>query len=141
MTDLSPHIKDGATPLENLMYSALRRYGEFSPGQISGDVAPMFIEFANEILDDFNDHPYRANYEDVPPYISISDSREVPDPIIINGLIAQFASQQGHKDTIKYLSLYQKQLNQKTWTQYEKEHHKGQKIELSQPDMPAPGSN
>ena len=57
-SNTNPHIREKHSPLESLIFQALRRYGDFSPGTLDGDVGLMFLEFANMVIDDIRMHPY-----------------------------------------------------------------------------------
>ena len=46
------------SPLETMVLQAVRRFGDFNPGTLSGDAALMFIEFANMVIDEVRMHPY-----------------------------------------------------------------------------------
>ena len=107
-SNANPHIKSGYSPLRTLCMSALRRYGEFSPGTVDGDVLLMFIEFANMVIDDIRMHPYAPTKNDtdsagtnivVPVtfdyYEGLDDVREIDDVIIVQGILYHYAMQQG----------------------------------------------
>lgn len=93
MTSMNPQIRDNYSPLEELIMQALRRHGEFTPSTVDGDVALMMMEFANEVLEEVNSHPYWTDLV-LNPYISIQDAREVPDNIIVLGILFHYAIQQ-----------------------------------------------
>lgn len=138
MAGQRPHIRDGNSPLDSLAASALRRYGEFTPGVIAGDVASLFIEFANEIIDDVNDSPYRKDKADIEYYISIHEAREVHDQIIIDGLVAYFAVQQGSEKQGLYIAKYYRTLNRLLWQAWARENGgASKKFEASAVDRPA----
>ena len=124
----NPQIKDGRTPLQTLCMQALRRYGEFSPGTVDGDVLLMFIDFANMVIDDIRMHPYAptkattnqsGNTITVPVsfdyYESLSDTRDVDDIIIVQGLLYHYAMQQGSDKLQLYMPMYHRTLNQQLW--------------------------
>lgn len=138
MSNQRPHLRDGYSPLDALATSALRRYGEFTPGVIAGDVASMFIEFANEVIDDVNDSPYRKGGDDIPYYISINEAREVHDQIIIDGLVALFAIQQGSEKQGTYIAKYYRTLNRLLWQAWARDNGgASKKFEASAVDQPA----
>ena len=56
-SDSNPHIKDDFSPLETLIFQALRRYGEYAPGSVDGETVLMMIEFANLVIEDVRRHP------------------------------------------------------------------------------------
>lgn len=110
----NPHIRDTYSPLETLAFNALRRYGDFTPGSVDGDVMLMFIGFANEIINEIRQHPYwdgtPINY-----YKSQTDAREIPDNIIETGLLAKYAEQQFSEKYQIYSPKYARTMNQLLW--------------------------
>lgn len=124
----NPQIKDGRSPLQTLCMQALRRYGEFSPGTVDGDVLLMFIDFANMVIDDIRMHPYaptsttenaNGTTTTVPIafnyYESLSDTRDIDDIIIVQGLLYHYAMQQGSEKLQMYMPMYHRTLNQQLW--------------------------
>lgn len=93
MASMNPHIRDDYSPLQELIMQALRRHGEFSSSSVDGDVSLMLMEFANEVLEEINSHPYWTG-EILKPYISIQEARKVPDNIIVLGVLFHYAVQQ-----------------------------------------------
>lgn len=110
-SESNPHIRDQYSPLETLIFQALRRYGEYSPGSVDGETILMMIEFANLVIEDVRRHPYWDGSE-LDYYESQHDVREIPDPIITAGLLANLAIQQSSQKAQVYLPLYYRQLNQ-----------------------------
>lgn len=110
------------TPLENLFQSALRQFGETSVGSINGDVALLMIEFANEIIEDIRTHPYQkfnnrdgtttTIVTDLRYYTDKSERREIPDGIMIAGLLARYSIQQSSEKSKMFWSKYTKTMNQ-----------------------------
>ena len=94
-TRLAPHVFQGSpnAPLENLVALTLRRYGDFSSRRVTGDVVLMMIEFANEIVEMINSHPYYDGVT-IEYYTSQTDARPVEDAIMVRGLLALYAEQQ-----------------------------------------------
>jgi hypothetical protein len=113
-SDVNPHIRSSYSPLQTLIMQVLRRYGEFSPGTVDGDTALMFIEFANMVLDEVRQHPYHDG-SDLPYYLSLTDVRQVPDPVIIAGILYHYAMQQGSEKIQFYMPNYFRTLNQLLW--------------------------
>jgi len=123
----NPQIKNGRSPLQVMCMQALRRYGEFSPGTVDGDVLLMFIDFANMVIDDIRMHPYAPtastttnNVTTTVPvtidyYESLSDVRDIDDIIIVQGLIYHYAMQQGSEKIQFYMPMYHRTLNQQLW--------------------------
>lgn len=93
MTSMNPHIRSKHSPLEELIMQALRRHGEFTPSTVDGDVSLMMMEFANEVLEEINNHPYWTG-EILEPYVSIQEARAIPDNIIVLGMLFHYAVQQ-----------------------------------------------
>ncbi len=115
-SNINPHIRDKNSPLQTLALQALRRFGDFHPGTVDGDVMLMFIEFANMVIDDVRVHPYH-NGKEIDYYTSATDIREVPDPIIVQGLLYHYAFQQASDKVSIYMPMYNKILNQHLWHQ------------------------
>lgn len=113
-SDTNPHIREKFSPLETLMLQALRRYGDYNPGTVDGDVMLMFLEFANMIIDEIRQHPYHDN-TDIDYYESISEFREINDQIIVAGLLYHYALQQGSEKVQFYLPSYNTTLNRQLW--------------------------
>lgn len=113
-SNLNPHITDGFSTLESLIFQAARRYGEMNPGTIDGDLAMMFIEFANEVVEDVRQHPYHDNTP-IDYYASLQDARAIPDTIMVAGLLAYFAVQQNSPQSQSYVPLYNRRLNTTLW--------------------------
>lgn len=114
-SDSNPHIKDTYSPLEVLAFSALRRYGDFSPGSVDGDVMLMFVGFANEIIDEIRQHPYWDG-STLDYYKHQQDTRPIPDNIIVTGLMAKYAEQQFSEKYQIYAPKYARTMNQLLWT-------------------------
>ncbi len=110
----NPQLRDRYSPLEKLMEQALRRYGEFSPATMDGEMKLMFLEFANMIIDEIRQHPY---YDGTPIdyYTDLQQARAIPDPIIVAGLDFLYATQQGSQATPIKGQLYFRQMNQQLW--------------------------
>lgn len=82
------------SPLDALITKALRRYGDFAPETAEGDVTLMFIDFANEIIEELRQHPYWDTTKQLNYYVSQTETRDIPDVIMIAGLLAKYATQQ-----------------------------------------------
>lgn len=89
----NPQITGGYAPLQTLALAAMRRYGEFSPDSTDGETLSMFIEFANMVIEDLRQHPYWENPE-IDYYISITETRQIPDNIMTDGLLYYYCLQQ-----------------------------------------------
>jgi hypothetical protein len=113
-SDMNPHIRTGFSPLQTIVMQVLRRYGEFSPDSVDGDTALMFLEFANMVLDEVRMHPYHDGSA-LPYYQALSDFREVPDPVLIAGILYHYSMQQGSEKVQFYMPNYFRTLNQLLW--------------------------
>lgn len=119
--DFAPHITNkNNSPLEYLIMSALRRFGDFHASSVDGEVIMMFLEFANQILDEVRRHPYwdspgDADKVELNYYVHPSDIRPVNDNIIIAGLLFLYAVQQGSDKLSLYGPAYYHTLNQELW--------------------------
>ena len=98
--------KEKYTPLENHIRSALVRAGNFSPSRVDGEVMMLMIELANRVIEDVRQHPYYDG-TDIDYYNDITESRAIPDMIMIDGLTAHYFIQQGSDKAMVSLQLYQ----------------------------------
>jgi hypothetical protein len=122
MASMNPHIRDKHSPLEELVMQALRRHGEFNPSSVDGDVSLMMLEFANEVIQEVNEHAYTPDDLDIKPYISLQDAREVPDSIIVLGLLFYYSDQQNSSKVQSASEKYFRTMNQTLYSLY---HNKG----------------
>ena len=114
-TSSNPNIRDHYSPLEDLIIKVLRRYGEFHPSSVDGEVSLMMIDFANSILLDYNTHPYRSGETAIEHYISLQEAREIPDEIIMSGLLYYYAVKQMSQKMTPYKSMYDNNMNRITY--------------------------
>jgi len=114
-TDTNPHIRDRYSPLNTLAMQALRRFGDYAPGTVDGDVMLMFIEFANMVIDDIRMHAYRDTTIELDYYDSQNDSRAIEDIIIVSGLLYHYSMQQMSEKAQFYQANYFRTLNSKLW--------------------------
>lgn len=114
---VTPHVQDDFAPLNELAKRALRRFGDFSPHSVPGDVMMMFIEFANHVVEEVNQHPYRDHVEPVPYYTDAHQRRPIADQIMLNGLIALYAFQQMSEKTPGYQQLFFQTMNRILWAE------------------------
>lgn len=121
---LAPQKAQGNyTPLEQIAAMTFRRYGDFSDVGVQGDVLLMLIELANRVVEDVNGHPYAvttaadiAEYPNavrtgIDYYVTQTDSREIPDLIVLDGLVYHYALQQMSQKAENYSRLYMRTLN------------------------------
>lgn len=113
-SDTNPQIIRGYTPLQTLAQQALRRFGDFAPGTSDGQVLLLFIEFANEIIDEVRMHPY-FDGRPLPYYESLTDRRGVDDQIMLAGLLLKYAEQQSSEKVQTYGPKYYQTLNRQMW--------------------------
>ena len=109
----NPQLSAAATsPLETLARQALRRYGDNAAGVVEAEALLMFIELANLVVDDFRMHPYGTSHDHLVEYYrSLQDARAIPDNIIVQGLLFQYALQQADERMQLYSGQYYKTLN------------------------------
>lgn len=115
-SQLNPHL-DGETysELSGIITRAFRRYGNSAPDTEDGDTRLMFLDFANEIIDDIRVHPYWDGGA-IDYYKAINEVRPIPDIIIQQGLLFKYAVQQTSQKQGPQGSIYFKTLNQVLYT-------------------------
>lgn len=117
----NPHISEPNSDLQSLAMQALRRYGDFVPASADGEVVLMFLEFANEVVDEVRAHPYWVEAYDlgkVKPldyYTAVTDQRPIPDIIVVLGLLYHYAVQQGSPKAQTYMANYARKMSQLLW--------------------------
>lgn len=114
ISNTNPQIRDQYSPLSTLAMQAIRRFGDFHPGTIDGDVMLMFLEFANMVIDDVRMHPYHDG-SDIDYYESADEWRPIPDQAMVNGLLYHYSIQQGSQKLELYMPMYNRSLNQQLW--------------------------
>lgn len=122
----NPHLNSPYSTLETLTFQALRRYGDMHPGTVDGEVMMMFVEFGNLIIEDLRGHPYWENPE-MDYYTHPSETRAIPDNIIVAGLLYHYSVQQQSNKIEAYGPMYFKMMNR---ILYQKKYGSG-KIEVS----------
>lgn len=112
----NPQLTLNTSPLKTLSLMALRRYGESSPSAIYGDLSHMMLGFANNVIEDVRDHPYwrDGNGAQIPIdyYLSIDDKRDLPDEIVLSGLVAYYSLQQASQKSQIWVPMYYRRMNQ-----------------------------
>lgn len=103
----SPHIKNGSSPLEQLVMRAMRRYGETSPSTMEPESLLTFLDHANWIIDQIHVHPYNPTGNEIAYYTHLTESREIPDHMIVAGLLYKHAYDNGSSKTGGYLAEFQ----------------------------------
>jgi hypothetical protein len=109
-SSLSPHISEPYASLEELSMRALRRYGDMHPGTVDGEVIMMFLDFANEIIEELRLHPYWENPE-IDYYTHPAEVRPIPDAIIVAGLLFHYAAQQQSDKVQTYGPMFYRAMN------------------------------
>lgn len=109
----NPHITDDFSPLQVLIFDALEEFGEMQPGTVAGDVARMFLRFANKVVEQVRQHPYWSDPLDY--YVSINDVRPIPDAIMVAGLLMHYSIQQRSDKSQAYRPLFFETLNSVLW--------------------------
>lgn len=109
-SSLTPQKESPFSALSMLIMKALRRFGDFNPGTVEGETNLMFMDFANEIIEDIRLHPYwdgsTINY-----YIHLEEKRPIPDQVVVNGLLAKYSEQQDSDKKKMYEAKYLRSLN------------------------------
>lgn len=132
----SPHLVSGPTsPLEALFLRALRRFGEMSPATVDGDALSLSVTYANEIIDDILAHPYFQEGGEIAYYEHPSEQREIPDHILVAGLLYCHARDQKSKHLAVYQGDYYTKLAQ---VLARVRFGTGAAFKISAVDMPAP---
>jgi hypothetical protein len=108
---LNPNIRDSNSPLKALSHGVLAKYGDYSPDVVAGDIADLFLGLANEVIVDWNMHPYLESASAVPFYVSVDDAREIPDIVMANGLHAKYCEQQASEKYPAAQASYYRYLN------------------------------
>ena len=114
-SNTNPHVADKNSPLETMAMQAGRRFGDFSPGTLSGDAVLMFIEFANMVIDEVRMHPYWDATNELNYYEHLSETRPIPDTIMIAGLLYHYATQQASEKSQQYGSFFIRTISQELW--------------------------
>jgi hypothetical protein len=102
--------RNSSSPLESLVRSALVRSGNFSPARVDGEVMMLMIELANRVIEDIRRHPYWEG-GDIDYYIDQTQTRAVPDIIMIDGLTAHYMIQQASEKAVLAMRLYQSNMS------------------------------
>jgi hypothetical protein len=129
----NPHLSEPYASLETLTIQSLRRYGDMHPGTVDGEVMMMFIEFANLVIEDLRGHPYWENPE-IDYYTHPSETRAIPDNIMVSGLLYHYSVQQQSSKIEAYGPMYFKMMNR---ILYQRKYGSG-KIEMSPFDKGQP---
>lgn len=115
-SQLNPHLAGEAySELSGIITRAFRRYGNSAPDTEDGDTRLMFLDFANEIIDDIRVHPYWEGGA-IDYYKAITEVRPIPDIIIHQGLLFKYAVQQTSQKQVPQAAIYFKTLNQALYT-------------------------
>jgi hypothetical protein len=74
----------------------------------------MFIDLANEVIDEIHVHPYWSGL--IPYYNHQSEFRPIPDTIILAGLISKLARDRGSAKAARYEAEYMTRMNSVLYT-------------------------
>ena len=105
-----PHTGDPYSPLEQLINSAVADFGNMSVDTIDGSVRLILLRKANMIIEDVRLHPY-GTIPDLDYYVSLQDTRPIPDAIMIAGLAYYYADWMKSKYAPKYERDYYRTLS------------------------------
>ena len=86
---------------------ALRRYGETSPSTVEPELLLTFLDYANWIVDQIHVHLYNPVGNEIDYYTHITESRDIPDHVVVAGLLYKHAFDNGSQKTGGYLSEFQ----------------------------------
>lgn len=114
---LSANVDKGSghAPLSTLMARALIRFGDNNPDLMDGTLVHLLLDFANQIVDEVNIHPYRTGMDAIAYYVTPEDVREINDLTMALGIAAHYAIQQGSQKSQTLLPLYYQTLNRALW--------------------------
>jgi len=117
VTSRSPHIRDEYSPLQHLAMNALRLWGEYHPSTMDSDMSILMLDLANDVVGEWNDHPYvkEAGLTPVDEYVSIEEARSIPDDVMTKGILAHYAVQQFSPKAQLIMPQYYKLMNRRTW--------------------------
>lgn len=109
---------DSYAPLIDLVATAERRRGQMSAARLTGDQVLLYLEYANEIVEDVRAHRYwtilvnRGKAPNVLPYYTdLNEKRAIPDGILIAGLRAYAAEQAGSKKAKTLFDVYRNRMS------------------------------
>jgi len=83
-----------------------------SPSTMDAETMLMFMDYANSVIDDLMEHPYWTKGVSVPYFTHTTQTRPVPDTVLLAGLISKYAIDQDSKKANVYNTDYLKRLNQ-----------------------------
>mgnify|MGYP001408043027 FL=1 len=75
----------------------------------------MMIELANRVVEEVRKHPYWLG-GDINYYNDPTESRDIPDMVMIDGLTAHYLLQQGSDKAMVFLQIYQSNLTDTLFT-------------------------
>lgn len=109
----APHIRDEFSDLQTLAMRALRMYGDQAPESADASVLLMFVDFGNEIVEEVRQHPYWTG--DIAYYKAATSTTNVPDAIILRGLLSKYAQQQASDRAQMFTQTFHRTMNQVLW--------------------------
>lgn len=87
------------------------RFGNQSIDTLDASVVFLLMRFANRIVEDIRFHPY-SDLPDLDYYKSLTDTRPIPDEIMISGLAFHYAKWKHSERAKLMLAEYTQALNQ-----------------------------
>jgi hypothetical protein len=108
---MNPQIAEPHSPLDTLIIDALREYGEMNPNTLVADSQLLFIRLANKVVEDYRSH-YYSDMPDMDYYVSMQETRQIPDVIMLLGLQHYYALQQASEKAKLKAPEYYQRLNQ-----------------------------
>lgn len=110
--------QDNYAPLIDLVATAERRRGQMTAARLTGDQVLLYLEYANEIVEDVRSHRYwtiLVNKSLAPAvlayYTDLNEKRAIPDGIMIAGLRAYAAEQAGSKKAKALFDVYRARMS------------------------------
>lgn len=107
----NPQIVSPYSPLEQLALVALKRFGEMGTSTVEAEAMVLFLSYANSIIDEIHAHPYWQKGVTIPYYTHWTESRKIPDTIMVVGLLARWALDQDSKKAPRLMGEYYSKLN------------------------------
>lgn len=106
-----PNQTDPYAPLTTLIDEGFMRYGNMNVDTIDGGIRQRMLRYANRIIEDIRIHPYSSTPA-LDYYVSIDDTRPIPDEIMISGLAYHYAKWMRSVDWRSFETDYRFMMNQ-----------------------------
>ena len=119
MTTLSPNVDKGSghAPLSELMSRGLMLFGDNNIDLADGSLAHLLLMFANTIITEINQHPYRTGLPAIEYYGHPEDVRAVNDLTMIYGLAGMYASHQASQKAPALMAQFYQTMNRMLWNE------------------------